>query len=222
MKALLALVPMTLFALASCGTSDSQSPPPGDETTAGNGGPRKTCRPTCNTAADCATPNRPLQDASHFACTNHRCEWLGCQSPAECTSALMTSKVTCAAAPGDDVSTCVPTCQTAADCGAQGNPLGDAGHFACNAGKCQWLGCKSTAECSSALHTNRVACEKLQGATLPTCVPTCTKAADCAIPGSKLNDADHFTCKAGRCEWLGCRSTAECTADLHASNVICE
>ncbi|APR85434.1 Hypothetical protein A7982_10783 [Minicystis rosea] len=222
MKALLALVPVTLFALANCGTSDIQSPPSGDETTANNGGPHKTCRPTCNTPADCATPNQPLQDASHFACTNHRCEWLGCQSSADCTSALMTTKVTCSAAPGEDVSSCIPTCQTAADCGVQGNALGDSSHFACNAGKCEWLGCKSTADCTGALQTTRVVCDKPAGSAIATCMPTCTKPADCAVPGSKLNDASHFACNAGKCEWLGCKTTAECTADFHVSNVICE
>ncbi|MFT3775562.1 MAG: hypothetical protein QM820_60210 [Minicystis sp.] len=222
MKALLALVPVTIFALANCGTGDTSPPSSeGDETTSGNG-PARTCRPTCNTAADCATPNQPLQDAGHYACNQNRCEWLGCQSAAECTGALMTNKVTCTAVPGADVSTCMPTCTKATDCAVPGSALSDQNHFTCNAGVCEWLGCKSNAECSSALQSNRVVCEKPAGATAATCMPTCTKAADCAIPGAKLTDANHYACVANRCKWQGCKTTAECSADLHRSNVICE
>jgi hypothetical protein len=222
MKALLALVPVTIFALASCGSNGANPPTSsGDPTTTEGNGPIKTCRVTCNTAADCAGQG-PLQDASHYTCEAKRCEWRGCQSDTECTSATMSDKVACAPVPGEDVSTCVPTCQTAADCAIPGNPLGDAAHFACNSGKCEWAGCTSTSDCTTALQSDRFACEKPEGALVPTCVPTCDTSADCAVPGSKLNDAGHFACKAHRCEWLGCKSTAECSADLHLSNVVCE
>lgn len=223
MKALLALVPVTIFALASCG-SDGANPPSstGDTTINAGSGPIKTCRPTCTAAKDCASPGQPLQDASHYACTSNRCEWRGCQSDNECASAVMSNKVACSAVPGADVKTCVPTCQTNADCAVQGNPLGDAGHWACNSGKCEWAGCTSTTDCQAALQTNKVVCEQPSGAPVPTCVPTCNTKADCAVPGSTLNDASHFVCKANRCVWTGCKSTAECAADLQVSHVVCE
>jgi hypothetical protein len=224
MKALFALVPVTLFALASCGSGETKptSSAGGDPSTTSGSGQLRTCRPTCTTAADCAVPGQPLQDAGHFTCKANRCEWLGCQSANECQSALQTSKVTCATEPGAEVASCVVTCNAAADCAIQGSPLGDASHFACNAGKCTWTGCKSTSECQSAAGSNNYVCETPPGASTATCLPTCQTPADCAVPGSKLNDASHYACQANRCVWQGCKNTTECAADLHASNVVCE
>jgi hypothetical protein len=115
------------------------------------------------------------------------------------------------------------TCTTPADCAVQGASLSDAGHFACNAGTCEWRGCKSTSECAAALHSTKYTCEQPEGADVPTCLPTCRVAADCAVPGSgTLNDASHFACNAGRCEWRGCKSTSECASNLHSANYVCE
>src|SRR5512146_593833 len=140
MKALLALVPLTIFALANCGsgeTKTSSSPPAGgDPSTTSGSGPSKTCRATCTAAADCAVPGEPLQDAAHFACNAGRCEGRGCQATDECTTALQTTKVTCATEPGATVATCLATCTAAADCAIPGSSLTDASHFACTDGKC--------------------------------------------------------------------------------------
>jgi hypothetical protein len=225
-KALFCLVAFTVFALANCGKDGSVEGPPLPEgndttTTAGQGHP-KTCKPTCKTASDCGQSGEALQDASHFACEAGRCTWLGCKSTSECASALHTSDVTCATTPGQDVPICVATCQSPADCAVAGNTLGDASHFACEAGQCRWTGCKSTSECAAALGTTKTTCGKPSGEATPICLPTCQKAADCAIPGTPMNDAGHFACKAGKCEWLGCKSTAECSAALHLANVVCE
>jgi hypothetical protein len=222
MKALLALVPVTIFAAASCGQPTAAPVDGDDPSTQSGGGPARTCRPTCNTPADCATPGQPLQDASHYTCAAGRCAWIGCQSEQECQGALMSHKVTCAEVSGAEVQSCVTTCQAAADCAVPGVPMADAQHFTCAAGKCQWRGCLGTADCTAALGNNRVVCDQVAGSPIAACLATCTKAADCAAPGSKLNDATHFACKAGRCEWQGCKSSAECAADLHHSNVICE
>lgn len=224
MKALLALVPVTIFALASCGSDGSGSPSPtgGSDVPASGSGPAKTCRPTCTQASDCATSGQPMQDAAHYTCNAGRCEWRGCQSTSECASATHTTKVTCVADQGSPVPTCIPTCQSAADCAVPGSPLSDASHMACNAGKCVWLGCKSTNDCATSLHSSRFVCDKPAGATTPVCMPTCQKAADCTVPGSKLNDASHYACNAGKCEWLGCKSTTECASDLHTAKVVCE
>jgi hypothetical protein len=116
----------------------------------------------------------------------------------------------------------VATCAAAADCAIPGSGLTNNEHFACTAGTCTWTGCKSDGECQTALQSSNYVCEKPPGATTAACLPTCQTPADCAIPGTKLNDAQHFACKANRCEWLGCTSTAECAAELHTSNVVCE
>ena len=55
-----------------------------------------------------------------------------------------------------------------------------------------------------------------------TCRPTCSAAADCAIPGTPLTDKDHFACVHNRCEWRGCKSTAECKSALQSEKVVCE
>lgn len=225
MKALFCLVPLTLFALASCGNDEAQPGPPlpsGDTTTTLGNGRAKACRATCAVAADCASGTSGLEDASHFACNAGRCEWLGCASASECVTALSSPKVTCAEAPGEKVPICVATCQTASDCAVSGSALGDAGHFACDAGHCRWTGCKSTSECTAALGNSKTICEKPRGGETPLCLPTCQTPADCAVPGSPLNDAGHFACNAGRCEWLGCRNDNECAAALRSTKVVCE
>lgn len=222
-KALVCVVPFTLFALANCGSEESGPAAGGaDTTTQAGSGPPRTCRPTCTTAADCGTPGMPLQDSSHYTCESGRCEWRGCLSTSECATVLGTSKVTCAASPGTDTPVCQSTCQTAADCAVPGSTLSDQDHFACTGGVCEWTGCKSKSECQTALGSSRYTCEKPAGATSPLCVPTCQTAADCAVPGTKLNDASHYVCRQNRCQWTGCKSTAECTSELKVTNVVCE
>jgi len=232
MKALLALVPLTIFALASCG-SESTGPSAGvgpglhpapSATASGSEplGPAKTCKPTCSTAADCATPGEPLLDTAHHACQAGRCQWLGCQSDAECTSALGTNKVACREEPGAPMKSCVPTCNAAADCAVPGSAMTDAAHFSCNEGTCAWRGCASNSECTSSLMSGRFVCERAAGAEIPSCQPTCNTAADCAVPGSAMTSANHFACVDKRCRWLGCKSTAECANELRVSNVVCE
>jgi hypothetical protein len=226
-RGLLAAVPFavfSLFALANCSSGDKSAtgPESGEDTTTANGH-IATCRPTCAKAADCAS-NGPLQDANHYTCAAGRCEWKGCASDAECGSAGMGNFV-CRTMPGADIPTCVPGCQKASDCvppNAAANPLADASHFACNAGACEWKGCKSNNECATAFKSSRMVCEQPEGAPGKTCVTTCSTAADCAIPGAPLSDKTHFACKAGRCEWLGCKSTQDCKSALMSNRVVCE
>jgi hypothetical protein len=226
MRSLVALVPVVVFALASCGTG-AAAPSDPENATASNG-PVATCRATCSTAGDCGAPGDPLYDSSHFACQKGRCQWLGCRSASECSASQHGGNFVCQATPGGPPS-CAAACQTASDCaptgaqGAQGPAIEDASHFSCTAGACVWNGCRSTAECVAATHSNKVSCEQPSGAPAPTCVPTCTAATDCVIPGSgTLGDVHHYACKAGRCQWLGCRSTLECTTALSSSRYVCE
>lgn len=231
MKALLALVPVTIFALASCGSgATTTSPAPGESggnKTMSSGTTPATCRPTCATPADCATPGEPLSDAAHYACNAGLCDWLGCKAASECSAAAGGGTFVCRTLPGATVADCIPACQTAADCVPPGatSVLDDAHHFACTGGVCTWRGCASTAECMAALHTSRVSCETPPGAPAPTCVPTCATASNCVATGAAvpaLSDPSHYTCTASRCAWLGCKSTAECAQALQTNKVVCE
>jgi hypothetical protein len=123
---------------------------------------------------------------------------------------------------GNAAKSCHPTCTTAADCAIQGDPLSDAAHFSCDAGRCTWLGCKSAAECQSAGQNPKLTCATAPGDPAPSCVASCQTAADCAASGSSLADAAHFTCAAGKCTWNGCASAAECQSALGTSHVTCE
>ncbi len=100
---------------------------------------------------------RGLEDASHFQCTGGRCQWQGCKSKAECTAAFQVDNVICAKEGGSPVPDCIRTCAAAADCAGQ-NPSDDASHYACTGGRCEWLGCKSNAECAAAFQDNKFIC----------------------------------------------------------------
>jgi hypothetical protein len=213
----------TVVVLASCSSGEMQtSPPPGNGGDITTSAHVATCVPTCSVAADCGMPGDPLYDPSHFSCTGGTCVWNGCTSAAACNQAApQGGNYVCKAENGGPPA-CLAACQKPADCVAANNqnPLETASHFACNAGVCTWLGCMSTAECASALGTNNVACEQPPGAPGKTCVGTCSTPSDCASQ-QPLNDASHFACTAGRCQWLGCKSNAECSAALQSSRVAC-
>jgi hypothetical protein len=161
-----------------------------------------------------------LTDADNYACNTGKCEYLGCNSTAECTSALMSSSYSCVALSGATIKSCYPTCSTVADC-AGPTALTDADNYACNGGLCEYLGCNSTAECTSALMSPDYSCVALSGASFKSCYPTCGTVADCAGP-TALTDADNYACNGGLCEYLGCNSTAECTTTYMTSNYICD
>jgi hypothetical protein len=210
---------------ASCTTetqpSSSPPPDPGGDVPA-SAAHVETCRPTCSSAADCAIPGTALGDQTHFACVHNRCEWRGCRSNTECTSALQVANTVCETPPGGRVADCVATCNTADDCAVPDQPLNDKTHYACVANRCKWQGCQNTQECSAALHSSKVVCEKAADAPVASCQPTCASAADCAIPGQPLSDAGHFACVRSRCEWKGCKSTDECKSALGSSRLVCE
>jgi hypothetical protein len=229
MKALLALVPITVFAAASCGTGVMTVSPP-DPSDSGSvatptTGHVATCVATCTAAADCGTPGDPLYDPSHFTCAAGQCVWQGCKAASECSAEAHGGSFVCQAMDGSPVPACALACHAPADCVASGNtnPLDDASHFACTKGACEWLGCTSTADCTAGTGTNQVACVAPPGSSTKTCVPTCAKASDCASSqGGPLTDASHYACKGGTCEWLGCKSTAECTQVLMSIKYVCE
>lgn len=180
-----------------------------------------TCNLVCTTAQDCGGNTAGLEDASHFQCSSGRCQWQGCKSNAECASAYQSDKVICAKEGGAPVATCVPTCTAAADC-AGPTASDDASHYTCTAGRCQWLGCKSDAECKAAFQSDKLVCVKEGAAPVPGCVVACNTPADCAGPGEGAIEADRFTCTNHRCAWLGCESTEECKKLYQNQKMVCE
>ncbi|MFS8070212.1 MAG: hypothetical protein ACMG6S_27935 [Byssovorax sp.] len=114
---------------------------------------------------------------------------------------------------------CNLVCTTAQDCGVAAG-LEDASHFQCTAGRCQWQGCKSNAECTQAFQSENFICAQEGGAPVPTCIRACTAAADCAGQTAS-DDASHYACTGGRCEWLGCKSSAECNAAFQSDKFVC-
>ncbi len=193
----------------------------GDSQNVSSGAPRPpTCNLVCATAQDCGS-GAGIDDASHFQCTGNRCQWQGCKSKADCTAAFQSDKFICVKEGGAPVPECVHTCATPADC-AGSTPTDDASHYQCNGGRCQWQGCKSDAECSSAFQSSKFVCAKEGAAPVATCILACDSAADCAPPGGGGPDASRFTCTEHRCSWLGCASTAECKSLYQVENVLCE
>ncbi len=185
-----------------------------------------TCLATCAKAADCGTPGDPaLRPAATSPAPRGSASGRSCKAASECAAAAHGGSFLCEATGGSSVPACVPACQKPADCVPPGNTdaLEDASHFACTGGACEWLGCKATSECSASLHTSKVTCVQPAGAPGKTCVPTCKAASDCASSqGGPLTDASHYACKGGTCEWLGCKSTAECTQVLQSIKYACE
>ena len=85
--------------VSSTGTDTGGAGGSGSSTgTAGGGGqapaPLPACYATCTVVADCVSAS-PLTDADNYACTNNRCEYLGCQGTSECTDAFMNPDYVC-------------------------------------------------------------------------------------------------------------------------------
>ncbi|MBZ0233386.1 MAG: hypothetical protein K8M05_13745 [Deltaproteobacteria bacterium] len=170
--------------------------------------PLPVCVPSCSTAADCGTgPAGSIIDANNYACDGGVCRWLGCLSTAECVATYGTQAWTCEAAFGATVPTCWPTCTSATQCANPNSPLLGADNYACDGGKCRWLGCNDTSECTAANMSSAWTCRKQSG--MRNCFHTCTTPSDCATASAPY-DADNYDCVAGTCLWTGCNTTAEC------------
>lgn len=119
-----------------------------------------------------------------------------------------------------DLPVCLHTCSAASDC-ALGGPTTDADNYACSAGKCEWLGCKSTAECVALSMNPSWACGVIADiSSVPSCYHTCGAAADCEM-GSPLYGADNYACSSGLCKWLGCTTSDECAQAYNSPDYVC-
>jgi hypothetical protein len=210
--------------VSSTGTSAGGAGGSGSSTGAAGGGgegppPLPACYPTCTTVADCVSAS-PLTDDDNYACTDGKCEYLGCQDTGECTAAFMNPNYACETLAGSSLPTCNATCTVVADC-VSASPLTDDDNYACTNGRCEYLGCQSTSECTTAFMDPNYVCETAPGSSLAGCYPTCTVVADC-VAASPLTDDDNYACTNSRCEYLGCQSTSECTTAFMNPDYVCE
>jgi hypothetical protein len=126
------------------------------------------------------------------------------------------------------------SCSKPADCcGVSSVPCGTySNKFACVAGKCVRAGCQSKAECVTYAQAIKQpapgdwACHQpLCPGTLAYCaraIKSCAKPADCCSASSGMTCGiytNHWGCKAGACEYLGCQAKAECVTYAQISGI---
>lgn len=172
------------------------------------------CVLSCAVATDCSTAS-PISDADNWECDGE-CVYLGCNSAEECQEAFMNPNYTCAET--GTVSYCQPICNTASDC-ATPSPATDPDNWACTNQVCEYLGCNSADECQQTFQASNYDCVDQFG--LPTCVRTCTGAADCSAP-APLYDEDNWECAEGLCEYQGCNTNQECMETLMSGGYTCQ
>jgi len=113
------------------------------------------CQATCTTVSDCVTAQmetNPLTGQDNWACTDGVCRYTGCNSDAECQEAWETQggEYECVEQTGG-VGACFALCEAASDCVSQfASPNFDEDNYACDEGRCRYLGCVSDAECEEA------------------------------------------------------------------------
>jgi hypothetical protein len=180
------------------------------------------CYNTCGKAADCATPGTVLLDVDNWACTGGKCDYKGCNSTQECTDAYQKPGYVCALIPGYPTKSCQTVCSKAADCATPGSFILDVDNWACTGGVCDYKGCNSTQECTDAYQKPGHVCALIPGYSIKGCLTTCTKAADCATPGSITSDLDNWACTGGKCDYTGCNSTQECIDAFQKPNYVCD
>jgi hypothetical protein len=178
------------------------------------------CRGVCTTRADCVSSPTPITDSDNYTCTSGRCEYLGCNSTAECELTFQSDYV-CVQFPGYAFPSCVKTCAAVADCAAA-SPLFEAENYRCTQNGCEWRGCLNSQECRDVYQDSSYVCERPAGYLFDTCIKPCNSVNDCVSASSPLYDADNYSCTANRCVYLGCNSTSECTASQAGGTWICE
>lgn len=180
------------------------------------------CRQVCSTPDDCAD-EYPTLGADNHACTANRCEYLGCQSTAECTEEYESADYVCAPKKPGLLPDCYKKCNVPNDCATPGDPLKDEDNWACEGNLCQWKGCLSDEECEA--RAAGYVCTKPEGIgvsgenglvvfPLPLagsgCEKKCTTPQDCDPGGAPLYEPDNFACEEGLCRYVGCKSNDEC------------
>lgn len=104
-----------------------------------------TCVLACSTPSDCALATA-LNDADNYRCNGGACEWLGCNTDDECRSTFQDQRYRCVRRAEWPYPNCERTCTAPSDC-ASTQPAYDADNYRCNAGRCEYTGCRSDVEC---------------------------------------------------------------------------
>jgi len=163
----------------------------------------------CGSSSDSPTGPGPTNDATSDGTTNP-------DGSGDDTSV--------ADGPGADttpsVPTCVATCSAPSDC-ATSSAAFDADNYACESGRCRYVGCKNDDECKSTFSSAFYACRTIVTGGLATCVHTCTAPKDCVTaPGGAYGEAN-WSCESGACHYLGCKTDDECKTTFSAPNYVC-
>ena len=114
------------------------------------------CVRGCTQAAGCAQSYAPW-DEDNYACTDGACDYLGCNTDAECQSVPNMETYVCRALQ-DSVPTCQLGCGVQADC-SLGTPAFDADNYSCQDGLCVYQGCLSDEECEATITTYPTVCQ---------------------------------------------------------------
>jgi hypothetical protein len=200
-------------------SSSSSSSSTGGSGGIGGAGHVALCLRSCQTAADCSQDS-PTHDTDNYACTDGACEYLGCHSDAECNASMNGTTYTCKTDPALPTPYCAETCRTNTDCGSSSSPVYDADHFACTDGECDYLGCKSDAECTSVGPDYFCATDPMYP--VPYCLKHCQTGADCS-EGLPALDADNYACTGNStCQYVGCKTDQECKDSFNDIHYVCK
>jgi hypothetical protein len=120
-----------------------------------------------------------------------------------------------------EVPYCRQTCTTRSDCVTAGSGIADDDNYACEAGECRYLGCRSDQECQDTFLSSNWVCRSFSAALAAGCVQRCAAPADCGSP-APLVDEDNYACNQGACQWIGCRTSQECVDTFQAPGWVCE
>ena len=116
-----------------------------------------TCAEVCGSPADCALASAAY-DADNYRCNAESlCEYLGCNSDAECQAGVGPAYV---CAPGyGGVDSCVLGCASPADCAVPtAGPLYGEDNYECADEACRFIGCHDSSECAVSLQNEATTC----------------------------------------------------------------
>ena len=125
---------------------------------AGAGYPIPYCTLKCTQAADCDLGVGGAYAAANYNCDSGYCEYVGCNSDAECEATFNDDKYGCYMGPGFLVAYCSLKCTQAADCDQGTGGAFSADNYLCKGGFCEYTGCTSDAECAESYNNSNYGC----------------------------------------------------------------
>jgi len=125
---------------------------------AGAGYPIPYCTLKCTQAADCDLGAGGAYTAANYNCDGGYCEYIGCNSDAECAATFNDDKYGCYMGPGFLVAYCSLKCAQAADCDQGTGGAFSADNYLCEGGFCEYTGCTSDTECAESYNNSNYGC----------------------------------------------------------------